>query len=359
MNYVFAKLPPDKHLVNALSAASARLAEKMTKLRPRGLRISEYNQRYLEEHISNVRSSLQKYAFLLAWSLKGSSKPLADITLVDYGAGSGICTALAKELGVGRVIHNDIYDASCADAGVIGDALGARADDFVCGDADELLAWRSRSNASIDALVSFDVIEHIYDIDRFLRQLPLLSDGQLVVVLGSGANIRNPIIRRSLEGKQRRLEYVDRPQEWGHKLRDSTRAYLRLHADIIREFAPSATEADVQSLAVAARGKAAEDIEHIVRDFLTTRQIPAGLAHPTNTCDPLTGNWAEHLMDPQDLAGVLSEGFREVAVLPGFYGTPRRSVKRPAELVLNAAIRLGGARALALAPFFVLRGVRS
>jgi len=44
------------------------------------------------------------------------------------------------------------------------------------------------------------------------------------------------------------------------------------------------------------------------------------IADPTNTCDPYTGNWCEHLIDFGWLERtVRSAGFCQVKILAGFY----------------------------------------
>ena len=71
------------------------------------------------------------------------------------------------------------------------------------------------------AIVSNDVIEHIYDVDGFLGKLHSLSDGALSVVMATDANKYNSRIRNSLMLRQRKIENEDREKEWGPKARDS------------------------------------------------------------------------------------------------------------------------------------------
>lgn len=76
---------------------------------------------------------------------------------------------LAAELGVGTVIYNDIYDVSCKDIEILSNALGLKPDHIVCGDVDDLVSYLQEKSISINVIVSYDVLEHIYDVDSHLR----------------------------------------------------------------------------------------------------------------------------------------------------------------------------------------------
>ena len=110
----------------------------------------------------------------------------------------------------------------------------------------------------------------------------------------------------------------------------------------------------IERLAVASRGLAGADVHSAVDRFVETGAYPPELEHPTNTCDPLTGNWAEHFMDPFALATVLArEGF-VVRVDGGYYGRSDAFLKRQAGRVLNVGIRSLGSRRLGLAPYYAI-----
>lgn len=50
------------------------------------------------------------------------SRKITDVSanvFVDYGAGTGIMSLLAREMGFGAVLYVDIYDVSCRDAELI------------------------------------------------------------------------------------------------------------------------------------------------------------------------------------------------------------------------------------------------
>ena len=74
----------------------------------------------------------------------------------------------------------------------------------------------------------------------------------------------------------------------------------------------------------------------------------------TNTCDPFTGNWAEHLMNPyQLLARIETHGFTG-QVLAGYYHRYPKIWKHIFTRVLNLTISHAGSLGLRLAPHYVV-----
>jgi hypothetical protein len=103
---------------------------------------------------------------------------------------------------------------------------------------------------------------------------------------------------------------------------------------------------------------AEEDIARAVAEYLASGEPPAAPRHWTNTCDPYTGNWAEHLMDLNALAQALGEAGFEAEVVCGYYASPQPALRLLAG-PLNLSIRMLGDRwGLLAAPSFVLLGMR-
>lgn len=194
MKYMYsnALLSARGSLLREIDLAAERLAGKLTALELGRLGISEYNQRCLGDIFRVLVDAFQRYGYLLACSLVHKEPSLEEFVLVDYGGGIGVLSLLAKELGMGTVIHNDIYDVSCCDARLVAKAISLEADAYICGEIDELLCFLQNYGISADAIVANDVIEHIYDIEYFLQRLRFLSRDSLCVVFASSANAHNP-----------------------------------------------------------------------------------------------------------------------------------------------------------------------
>jgi 2-polyprenyl-3-methyl-5-hydroxy-6-metoxy-1,4-benzoquinol methylase len=356
MKYMYSNaiLPAKASLLEEIDQAAERLAVKLIGLDLSGLGISEYNQRYFGDIFRVLLDALQTYTYLLSLSLAHKKSSLGEFVLVDYGGGIGILSLLAKELGIGTVIYTDIYDMSCCDARLLAKKISCEANSYVCGDIDELLRFLQKHDIFVDAIVSNDVIEHIYDIEDFLKKLQFLSHTSLCVVLASSANAHNPRIVRKVREMQLAHEYADREKVWGHKERDSLRSYLSIRMEIISAYDPSLLPDVVERLAKATRGLKREDIIACVKEFQMKGNISYLVNHPTNTCDPNTGNWSEHLMDTKYLRDLLSgEGF-DVQILGGYYGFSSRLHKRVLRTILNGFLSISRSKSLLLAPYYVV-----
>jgi hypothetical protein len=355
--YAHALLPGDGELLGDVDAAARRSHQKLSNLDINRLEISNYGKRYLQDQLSDIGASLQRYAYILTWSLACQKTQRGRFVFIDYGGGPGILSLLAKELGIGTVIYNDIYDVSCRDSKVVGRKLGSEADFYVEGDVDDLIGFLQVNSIICDAIASYDVIEHIYDVEDFLTKICFLSSEPYNIVMSSGANSCNPIIKKKMVRKQLEVEYKDRKKEWGHKERDCLQAYYRARKEIISEYSHELSSPEIDRLASATRGLIDLEIKSSVHKFLRTRQIPTVPNHPTNTCDPYTGNWAEHLMDVNKLTSILSRRGFEAEVKAGYYGqTSNDFRKRLLARLLNPLISILRSRGLMLSPFYTIYG---
>ena len=352
--YRYARLPRDHELLSNIDSAASRLHDKLQNLDVASLPISDYNERYLGNKLKGLPNTLRELSFALSWAIASSDIPVDELVLLDYGGGSGTMSLLAKELNMGAVIYNDIYDVSCRDARVIAESIGNQADYYVQGDIDDVMSFLRRESISCTTIVSSDVIEHIYDIEGFLRKLRALSDGSLGAFMSSDANMLHPLKNRSLMRMQVEAEYKRRDKRWGHKERDCLRAYSDVREEMIRGQGKGLTEHDIQQLVAATRGMMERDIKDWVDRYVAMGELPPEPNHATNTCDPYTGNWAEHLMDPYLLRDILSEEGFQVEVLGGYYGRPRSAVKRIVADSLNLAIHAFRRQGIRIAPFFAL-----
>jgi hypothetical protein len=298
---------------------------------------------------------LQVYGYLLAWILADNELPLEKFTFVDYGGGHGVMSLLAKELGIGRVIYNDIYDVSCNDVQLVAQAIDIDITDYVCGDIDELITYLNLQSFNINGIASYDVIEHIYDIEDYLKKLRLLSNQSFSVVFATGGgNIHNPIIRWQNRRLQLQCEYSDRQKIWGHKERDSLKSYFGIRKEIIADYESQFSPQVVERIAKSTRGLMKQDIEKCVDEYKQTGNISYKPRHPTNTCDPLTGNWAEHLMPSEYLVNILrKEGF-EVEILNGYWKSSNKAYGRLLGNAVNLLIKHLGKKGLFLSPYYMI-----
>ena len=356
-HYQHALLPDDNKVLKDINEASTRLLCKLSHIDVNLLDVSDAGKKYFSDQVRNIRSTLRNFSYILSWSIAYSNVPYDEFVFIDHGGGIGVLSLLAKELGLGTVIYNDLWAPYCKDAQIIAEAAKAnRADHYVLGDIDELIDFLKTNSISCNALASYDVIEHIYDIETFLVRLSDSSAGPLTVVMASSANPFNPLIRRHHMEFQRKAEYGGREKTQGCREDYLTKAYIIVRQEIISKHAPSLSDVEIQRLAKATRGLIEPDIKEAVDEYLKTANIPQGPTHPTNTVNPYTGNWAERLHDIEHLKEILSnEGFK-VDILAGYYANSKTNhpLKRFMGIALNPLIRMLKYKGLFFAPFYTI-----
>lgn len=361
MRYVYRHfdIPEDAQLLCRVNSAAGMLDNALHRLDTGSVELSEYGRAYLKRHIASLRSTLERHAHILALSIAGYRGDLGDFVFLDYGGGIGILSLLARGAGIGHVIHNDIYNVSSNDARILGSALDLPAERYYCGDIGETLDFVSNTYDRCHAVASCDVIEHVYDTDGLFRRLASVPvHWDIRVVMSSDANNRNPLFRRILQRKQRLIETRDRMEEHGHKQRDSLRAYLTIRREMIRAQDPSLRNEEVERLARATRGLRADDIRKSVDDYRMWKRFPEDPPHPTNTCDPCTGNWAERLMDPDVLKGILEAGGFRAEVHHGYYGRSGGALRRFTASLINEGIHSMRREGIRMAPSYLVYGYR-
>jgi hypothetical protein len=349
----------NKHLLDRIRSAQIRLHDKFINLDIKSLNISEYNQRYLGSKIASLKSILQLYGRLLYFSLNESPISIENFVLVDYGGGSGLISFLAAEMGVGTVIYNDIYEVSCTDVRYLSVILGLTLDHIVCGDVDELVSYLKNNLISINAITSYDVLEHIYDVESHFQKLGCLSNNKFRVVYASGANIENPFYARSVKKKQIEFEFKDRNKVWGHKESDILQAYFNVRKNIISTYAPDLSFEVVEQLARSTRGLIQRDIKKCVDEFRLKGSISYHIDHPTNTCDPYTGNWCEHLIDLGWLEQIVKSAGFSIKIIAGRYNTLGSLRKKSVKIILNIIMLLLGRWGMFLARYYVVYAVHN
>jgi len=231
---------------------------------------------------------------------------------------------------------------------------------YIPGDIDEIISTLHDRDISCDAIGSYDVIEHIYNIEEFLSKLKDISDDSISIFMGSGANSLNPLIRKKLMKQHRFFEYSNRQYKYGRKPTDETRALFDVRKEIIIDAAPELNPAEVDILSKRTRGLLLSAIQLAAVTYRDMKILPSPPIHPTNTCDPYTGNWFEHLMDPFYLSSILKRNSFDSKVESGYYSSSGKFFKRKVLVPLfNLFIRISGRFGLNISPFYVIQGIKT
>jgi len=349
------RVAENSQLKAKIIAAEKHLFDKLSNLDPKSLNISENNRRKLVFKIADLKRVLRLYGNLLYLSLNNRQISLKESVLVDYGGGTGLISFLGAEIGIGTIIYIDIYEISCMDARTLSNATGLTLDHVVCGDVEELVSYLDSNSISIDAITSYDVLEHIYDVESHFKKLSSLSNSKFRVVYASGANTAFPVYVRSVIKKQIRTEYGDRAKEWKGKESDLPQGYLELRENLISEYATELDHKTVEQLAHLTRGLIRQDIEKCVDEFRLHGKITYHIDHPTNTCHPYTGNWCEHLIDFEWLKRVIENAGFSVEIKPGCYTTGGSLLRKSVKAMLNSIIPFLGRWGMMVVPYYVVR----
>jgi hypothetical protein len=331
--------------------AATDLRARLKTMDVRGLGLSPYMATYLSGVLVANVARLSVYVDLLSRAL-ADRDPLTT-TLVDFGGGHGVMSLLARQVGVANVVYVDVNAIAVEDARRLGNHLDLEADAYLAGDTDVLLAHLREQGIVPTAFCSNDVIEHVYDLDKHLRDVASLAERGLRVVMASEANGANPRIRRRTIRHQLDVELHGRPSTGVERPLDSLRAYRVIRAEIVRDADPDLSDDKVQQLAERTRGQNRVDIRSAVDHYRHTRALPDAIPHRTNTCDPETGNWAERLISPRSLVTVLNGLGLTAQVEAGRYSA-FPGAKGVVARAFNVAIRAAGPVGLVLAPYYVV-----
>jgi SAM-dependent methyltransferase len=184
-------------------------------------------------------------------------------------------------------------------------------------------------DGSFDGIYSSEAIEHVHDVDAMFRRcFELLRPGGRILI----ANDSNRFNSAFREATLRMWRQRDESWEHARWLRDEVRPvehrdakpYAAMREAMIREVAPALDDASVARLARATAGLVRPEIAAATRAFAAGGPLPE--PPPYAWCrNPETGEYAERLLDPFELADQLRRaGFRDVAVRHGFNRLPLR-----------------------------------
>lgn len=344
----------DKNIKVKTNNISDNLLYKLKNLDLASINISEYNQLYLSKHISEYKKTAWFLSHIFSLVMEKNIN-LSNMTLVDYGGGSGVLSYYAKMLGVGTVIYNDIYDISCNDVQKISNKININIDHIVQGSIEELIEYIDNKNLKVDFLVSFDVIEHIYKVEDWFDKARNIKNDCLNIISTSHANKYNCLINNKLSKIQSSAEYKNKEKQWGHKERDSTQSFFSIRKEIIKTEIPNIEEVELNYLTKQTRGLIKQDIIIELEEYKKSGKIKFKPKHKSNTCDPLTGNWTEQFIDLKNLKKQLIKMNYDCNITPGFYiDIKGNTVVKFIKLIVNYIINILKFKGLFLSPYYVV-----
>lgn len=333
--------------------ASTRLYLKLKELELSSLNISEYNKNYVNKYLNNYLFYIPLYTQLLQKSISKLNKPISESTFIDYGGGCGILSFLAIELGFKNVIYSDLYSVSVSDTKILSSKLDLTINEFICGDIEEFIDKLFKNNIKPDLICSFDVLEHIYDLENWFNKLSQIKNNFHLIFMTS-ANSHNPFVRNRLKKLQLKAEHQGSITSFGWKKSDTRTAYIEVRKEIIKKTYPNLNSFDVELLSKKTRGLRKDHIHKVVLEFLKSSEINYQINHPTNTCDPNNGNWTENLIDLNFLTNILIEKKYNIKYTNSFYSYSKNKVLNLPKYILNFLIKKLGPENLFFSPTYTL-----
>jgi hypothetical protein len=282
---------------------------------------------------------------------------------LDYGSGHGMMTLLAKQSGLfSKVVYSDIFEQSAIDAQNIANILNLKSDHYIIGDVHKIVHFSDQNSIKFNIMTSYDVLEHIYDMDDFIYNLKFIFDTNFSFVMGSGANPLNPLISKRLRKLHLYFENYDREEVFGRKSTDTILSLKKQREGIINNFYSNQgialKNSELEYLISNTRGLILNDIEKYLLEYISTGFFNYSPDDKTNTCDAFTGNWFERLMNPYLLKHKFNSNFDNIFVDIGFYYAIITNKYFLPKFVLNSIMKILPKKlSIKLSPFYIIHGI--
>lgn len=310
-----------------------------------------YVQRYLKHLVAHGGYYIKIYTRVLTMSLSGTSKKIADVHLLDYGAGVGLLGIFAAYCGFGKVSINEREASFLSSAQVLAEHFGIKKNViFLAGSLEK--GFDAEGWGKPDLLVATDVIEHLYDLNEFLSCCKMLN-GSMSMVFTTGSNPSNRRKVLALRKLQVRDEWEGNPVDNENKLAGyEHEAYRSMRKKIIQEQSSTISATDLEMLVERTRGLIRKEIEKKIIHFIETGEMPEMPSDPFNTCHPETGSWSERILSFDEYQTVFNTHLFSIQFTPGFYDSDKKGLKKIINSALNLFIPIFG---MSIAPFIFIR----
>lgn len=339
-------------IINKISHSVEKVFLKIKENDLQDFNISDHTREYLKKYCDNDLFYISTYSQLLKKAISNLNKPINESTFIDYGGGCGILSYIAKEMGFKTIIYNDNYENSVTDTVIISGKLNMALDYYFCGDIDDLINNLKFYKINPDLICSFDVLEHIYDLEGWIRSVSALNSFSLLFM--TGANPANPFIVRRLKKIHKIAEHQGCEKNIRINDRFLSTSFLEQRSIIIKNDFPDLSEQKITLLSRETRGLRQNDIEKIVSEYVKTGKITYRMKHPTNTCDPYYGNWTEKLIDLKQLKSFTEKLNLTIKFTNSFYAYTEKKFLNAIKYFLNQLIKLFGPYCLFFSPTITL-----
>ncbi len=331
-------LDHDDDTARLINNRANHLYQKLAAFNISNTGIDEDGKYYFTNHHAGNRMffSVQSSAAIIYRSVKKTNKPIAEITFIDYGAGLGTLFLLAGLIGFKKVYFNDYFPKWCSYAKIICSEVEISIDNFIIGDIDAVIEFANANNIHFDIVASRNVVEHIYKLRDFYAKL-YRSGITDVCYATTTANYHNPAMR---------IKHY-----WYH-YKTEKNLFKKQRTDIIKKLVPTVNSSDLKELVKITRGRAFADFTDAIDLYFKKQPIPAVEFLRTNTCDSLTGVWAENLLTRQNYVDIIQHAGFKAEYTAGFWDTHyKNKIVNLITGILNRIIKIAGKKGYWFAPF--------
>lgn len=312
------------------------------------LQLELYPLDYLKELLKNPAYHLNIYAKILELAIKEKNKE--ELVLIDFGTGNGLLACFAKFCGVKKVIGVDYTKDFITAAKKLSNALQLDVE-FV--EANEANFHELLPNYKPQIIVGNDVIEHIYCLDAFIKNCKQLNEDVSMVFTTASVN-ENYCKAQNLRKLQLQDEFVSSNKKQSNYLYAGL-SFFEIRKRIIEDSFPLLNKSEIDLLATRTRGLQKLDIEIAVSNYINNKNLPDIIAHPTNTCDPITGSWTERLLTINEYKNLFGKENFTVEIQNGFYNQWQSGIKQIFARAINKCILLLGKKGIYISPFIFLK----
>ena len=291
---------------------------------------------YLQSVFEQQDYYIKIYCWVLENALSKTNKQIHQISFLDFGCGNGLFAIFAKHCGFGKVYGCDFNENFVAAARLLASAMNVEVDDwFVCNEND---LPKKCNNLQLDIVAGTDVIEHIYNLNIFFSNIRLLNN-KMITTFTTASVYENYFKRKNL------YKLMHKDENIGSNILEATSkdeyaglAYFEIRKLIIQKQFPQLKQEAVLQLATATKGLRKEDIVELVNTYLQDRAIKNIQQNDHNTCDPITGNFTERVLQIKDYKLLYNQNNFVLQVKSGFYSATGNGLKSFIQKCLNKVI---------------------
>lgn len=265
---------------------------------------------------------------------------------IDYGGGCGFLSLYAFAImGIKKIIYVDTNKNSAKVTAQIFDYFALPKPIIIIGNQNTLISYCKNEKISPKYLISTDVIEHIYNLEIFFKEIGA-SFPQLEMVFSTGSNPKNPYVRKKLEA------YMVADELRGDEHHKAFLAQRKNYIERHFEFSPY----ESLQLAIRTRGLIFEDIHASAEHYQKTGMLPDESQDLYECCDPNTGSWTERILSFKQYKRLVHKYGFKISFLKGYYDENRNSGTTSLFFkLLNVCIRLCGFLGYFIAPYIYLK----